>query len=77
MRLYAYLGRSLAAEGAARSSNPYREWIETYASPDFESLATTLEGLLNRYAHDTPMVSGAYRRAMRLELGFFAAFLEE
>jgi thiaminase/transcriptional activator TenA len=73
MRLYAYLGQSLAAEGAAQAANPYREWIETYSSPDFEALAATLERLLNRYAHDTPTVSGTYRRAMRLELGFFDA----
>jgi thiaminase/transcriptional activator TenA len=73
MRLYAYLGQSLAAEGAAQSTNPYHEWIETYASPEFESLAATLEGLLNRYAHETPIVTGTYRRAMRLELGFFVA----
>jgi thiaminase/transcriptional activator TenA len=78
MRLYAYLGQSLAAEGAAQSTNPYCEWIETYASPEFDSLAATLEGLLNRYAHDTPTVSGTYRRALRLELGFFAAaYLQE
>ena len=72
MRLYAYLGQTLAREGAARASNPYREWVETYAAPEFESLAATLEGLLDRYAHDTPTVRGCYRRAMQLELDFFS-----
>ena len=73
MRLYAYLGQTLAREGAAQASNPYREWVETYAAPEFESLAATLEGLLNRYAQDTPMVRGCYRRAMQLELDFFSS----
>src|SRR6266568_5380582 len=72
MRLYAFLGQSLAAEGAARPDNPYREWIETYASKDFEGLAATLENLLNRYASDSSSVSDLYRRAMHLELGFFS-----
>jgi thiaminase/transcriptional activator TenA len=73
MRLYAFLGQSLAAEDAIQPANPYREWIETYASPSFEALAATLEGLLNRYAQDTPAVQSAYRRAMQLELSFFEA----
>ena len=72
MRLYAHLGQTLARGGAARAANPYREWVETYAAPEFESLAATLEGLLNRYAQDTPMVRGCYRRAMQLELDFFS-----
>jgi thiaminase/transcriptional activator TenA len=73
MRLYAYLGQALASQGGARDSNPYREWIETYSSAEFESLAQTLEDLLNRYAVDTQQVRAAYRRAMQLEVGFFGA----
>jgi thiaminase/transcriptional activator TenA len=73
MRLYAYLGQALFAEGAARLSNPYHEWVETYASPAFESLAASLEALLNRYAQDTPQIRDAYGRAMHLELAFFAS----
>jgi TENA/THI-4/PQQC family len=41
MRLYAVLGQQLAP--ASAHSNPYREWIDTYASADFESLAARLE----------------------------------
>lgn len=74
MRLYAYLGQTLSAEGAASPDNPYREWVDTYASADFESLAATLEALLDRYATDTSGVRSAYSRAMQLELGFFSAF---
>ena len=72
MRLYAFLGKSLADEGIDES-NAYAEWIETYSAPDFEDLASTLEGLLSRYATDTPAVRTAYRRAMNLELAFFEA----
>jgi thiaminase/transcriptional activator TenA len=73
MRLYAFLGQALAAEGAAAEHNPYRDWIETYAASGFEKLAATLEGLLDRYAEDSPAVRSAYRRAMQLELAFFDA----
>ena len=70
MRLYAFLGQSLADEGIGES-NAYAEWIETYSAPDFEALASTLEDLLDRYAANTPAVHAAYRRAMDLELAFF------
>jgi thiaminase/transcriptional activator TenA len=69
MRLYAHLGQSLATS----ATGPYREWVDTYADPDFERLAATLEALLDRLAADTPAVRRAYRRAMELELGFFDA----
>jgi thiaminase (transcriptional activator TenA) len=72
MRLYAFLGQSLADEGIGES-NAYAEWIETYSAPDFEALASTLEGLLDRYAADILAVRTAYRRAMNLELAFFEA----
>jgi thiaminase len=52
MRLYAFLGQSLAANGADRPDNPYRAWIQTYAAAEFEQLAEQLEGLLDRYASD-------------------------
>ena len=40
MRLYAFLGRSLAANGVA---NLYSEWVKTYADPEFEALAAQLQ----------------------------------
>lgn len=76
MRLYAFLGQSLAEEGIGEA-NPYAEWVETYSDPEFEALAAKLEGLLDRYASDTPAVRAAYRRAMVLELAFFEANAEE
>ena len=75
MRLYAYLGQELARQDY--SQNPYREWIETYSSDEFEALAAELESLLDQLAEGTHRVSLAYRYAMRCELGFFAASLDE
>lgn len=72
MRLYAFLGQSLAEEGID-GDNLYAEWVETYSDPEFEALAARLEELLDRYAEDTPAVRNAYRRAMDLEIGFFEA----
>jgi thiaminase/transcriptional activator TenA len=72
MRLYAFLGQSLAEEGY-NEGNPYSGWIRTYADPEFEALAAKLEELLDRYAADTPAVRSAYRRAMALEIAFFEA----
>jgi thiaminase (transcriptional activator TenA) len=76
MRLYAYLGTSLAAAGAAIDRNPYAEWVRTYAAPEFEALAARLEGLLDRYALDGPSLRTVYRRAMSLEVAFFDASAE-
>jgi thiaminase/transcriptional activator TenA len=75
MRLYAFLGRSLAEEGHGEEQ-PYSEWIRTYADPGFEALAARLEELLDRYADDTPAVRSIYRRAMALEVAFFEANVE-
>jgi hypothetical protein len=40
--------KALAAEDAAAAHNPYHDWIETHAASEFEDLAATLEGLLER-----------------------------
>ena len=74
MRLYAFLGQSLAANYPA--DNPYAEWIQTYASADFEVLAVCLETLLDRYAtNDVASLQTIYRQAMLLEFAFFEAQL--
>ena len=72
MRLYAFLGQSLA-EGPV--APPYADWVTTYADPGFEALASRLEALLDRHASDTAAVRGNYRRAMALEYDFFDANL--
>ncbi|MQA36140.1 TenA family protein [Modestobacter roseus] len=74
MRLYAHLGQQLAG----RAAGPYREWVDTYAAPEFEELAARLERLLDQLCADTSdqrlaAVRSAYSRAMQLEVGFFDA----
>lgn len=71
LRLYAWLGGSLAAKAAG----PYAPWVQTYAAPSFEAEATALERLLDEHGDDGPAVRAAYRRAMHLELAFFDAAL--
>ena len=72
MRLYAFLGRSLAAGEVAPR---YADWVTTYADPGFEGLAARLEALLDKHATDSVAVRANYRRAMDLEYGFFDANL--
>ena len=72
MRLYAFLGQSLARCPVAPA---YAEWVKTYADPGFEALAARLEALLDRHAADTPAVRDNYRRAVALEYAFFDANL--
>lgn len=69
MRLYAWLGAALDADAAG----PYAEWVRAYQDPGFEALARRLEELLDEQPDDGPAVATAYRRAMRLEVAFFAA----
>ncbi|MBI2739158.1 MAG: TenA family protein [Rhodospirillales bacterium] len=72
MRLYAWLGQSLARTNVAPT---YADWVKAYSDPGFEALAVRLEALLDKHASDTPAVRANYRRAMELELGFFSANL--
>jgi thiaminase/transcriptional activator TenA len=74
MRLYAFLGQQLAE--AVDPESPYREWVETYSSPEVDALAARLEGLLERYGGDPERLAKLYRRAMELELAFFQAAWE-
>ena len=78
MRLYACLGKELAAETGddARASHPYREWIETYRGAEFQAAAARLEALLDRLATERPAIREAYRYAMECELRFFSAPME-
>jgi thiaminase/transcriptional activator TenA len=70
MRLYAWLGQSLAAGNVAPL---YGEWVKTYADPVFDTLAAQLESLLDHHASDSEAVRTNYRRAMELEYSFFDA----
>jgi thiaminase (transcriptional activator TenA) len=71
MRLYAYLGQQLSAR--TKPESPYREWVETYSSAEFEALARQLEALLDRYGGDHDRLAFLYHRAIELELRFFDA----
>ncbi|MGB3138208.1 MAG: TenA family protein [Nodosilinea sp.] len=71
MRLYAFLGQSLAQLNPP--AHRYSLWIDTYSSNQFEPLAAQLEALLDAHAADTPSSQAAYRYAMDCELAFFAA----
>jgi thiaminase (transcriptional activator TenA) len=72
MRLYAFLGQTLAKTSNA---SVYDEWIKTYADPGFEALAVRLEALLDRHASGSDAARANYRRAMELEFDFFDANL--
>ncbi len=45
--------------------------METYSSPEVETLSSRLEGLLDRYGGDPGRMTWLYRHAMQLELAFF------
>lgn len=74
MRLYAYIGQSLAARGVP--THHYGDWVKTYSSDEFEPLAIQLEALLEQYASDTPLVRATFRYAMCCERDFFQAAWE-
>ena len=73
MRLYAYLGHALKQEAGEVPEHQYGDWIETYADPEFQSLAARLESLVDRYVLNREAAAGAYRYAMECELAFFEA----
>jgi thiaminase/transcriptional activator TenA len=71
MRLYAYIGQSLAAQGIP--DHLYSDWIQSYSSDEFEPLAAQLEALVDRYSRDDAVTAETFRYAMECELDFFAA----
>lgn len=72
MRLYAFLGQSLARSQSA-TPHAYSAWIDTYSSDQFEPLAQQLERLVDAQAADIPTIHRTYRYAMDCELNFFEA----
>jgi len=74
MRLYAFLGQALAAEGIP--AHRYSDWIGTYSSDEFAPLAQQLEQLIDTYSQDTPLIGATYRYAMECERQFFQAAWE-
>jgi thiaminase/transcriptional activator TenA len=74
MRLYAFIGQSLAAPGIP--DHLYSDWIQSYSSDEFEPLAAQLEALVDRYSRDDDMTAETFRYAMECERDFFAAAWE-
>lgn len=53
--IYADFGRHFASLGPLREDHPYRDWIATYASPEFEEIGAWLRERLNvRAPHLSP-----------------------
>lgn len=71
MRLYAWLGRELAK--TEPPAHLYSDWIHTYSGEEIDGLACQLEGLVDKYAADTPQIRTIYRYAMECERDFFQA----
>ena len=71
MRLYAYIGQSLAQPSIP--NHAYTDWIKTYSSEDFEPLAQQLEKIVDELGSDTEESRSTYRYAMQCERDFFRA----
>ncbi len=71
MSLYAYLGQQLAQAGMPQHA--YSDWIQTYSSAEFATLAQQLDQLLDEYGSDSDAERSAYRYAMLCERDFFQA----
>lgn len=71
MRLYAYLGQSLAQ--ANPLEHRYSSWIRTYSGDEFQPLVQQLEQIVEEYATDIPLTRSTYRYAMQCERDFFQA----
>jgi len=71
MRLYAYLGQSLAVNGIP--DHAYGPWVATYSGSEFAPLVAQLEALVDDHATVSPETDAAYHYAMICELNFFTA----
>nr|WP_223878370.1 bifunctional hydroxymethylpyrimidine kinase/phosphomethylpyrimidine kinase [Microbacterium radiodurans] len=74
--LYSDLGASLAA--ASHPAHPYRDWLETYADPEFAEATATAVDIADRAAASAGAVERermrtAFARSMAHELAFFEA----
>jgi thiaminase/transcriptional activator TenA len=74
MKLYHHIGTSLLP--LLHPAHPYKDWIQSYSSSEFDVLCQQLEELLDEIASDTPAVGDAYRYAMQCEFDFFSAPLQ-
>jgi thiaminase/transcriptional activator TenA len=74
---YGEIGARLGAEPAALARNPYRPWIEMYASPEYQQLVTAAVAQLDRLGRTRmtdarfPALAKTFDQATRLEVGFW------
>ncbi|HEY9889000.1 MAG TPA: TenA family protein [Candidatus Obscuribacterales bacterium] len=71
MRLYAFIGQTLVADGMP--THRYSDWLRTYSSDEFAPLAHQLETLVDQYSPDNALAAETFRYAMVCERDFFAA----
>lgn len=48
--IYADVGRHFTTLGPPADTHPYRDWVATYAAPDFEEVGAWLRSMLERHA---------------------------
>jgi thiaminase/transcriptional activator TenA len=75
---YAEIGRTLAEGPTAHvEANPYRPWIDMYASDEYQAVAADEQATLNRLMTERgssgrlPSLSETFRQATRLEAAFW------
>ncbi|GMG99882.1 hypothetical protein Nepgr_001722 [Nepenthes gracilis] len=79
MRLYAFLGGELHALLLLDdNSHPYKKWIDTYSSEDFQASALQTEDLLDKLSvsltgEELDIIEKLYQQGMKLEIEFFTA----
>lgn len=69
MRLYAYLGQRLLPN--LNHESPYKDWVLTYSSDEFEAAARRIERLLDKHDDGSEEIADLYRTAMEMEYAFF------
>lgn len=75
---YAEIGARRWQEAQPRlDGHPYREWLETYAGEEFQGLAVSVAGQMDRLAAERmpearfPQLAATFAAATRLEIGFW------
>jgi len=63
---YVEIGKRLKSEGLPEDRF-YREWIDTYSSPEFQEFADGLVGRMNEHAPTLPRTAGPLASPVRIE----------
>ncbi|WCJ43740.1 hem oxygenase-like multi-helical [Euphorbia peplus] len=79
MRLYAFLGKELQSLiDSEDETHPYKNWIQSYSSENFQASALQIEDLLDKLSapltgEELDIIEKLYHQAMKLEIEFFNA----